>query len=244
MTQQPDRPSMDDDIDDIMASIMHGKAASQNNTSGARSIRLFKKEKTPRPLKKPKPPLQQATVQAPKHPVKKQKKHWQTPSFKKLKYFLIVPACIALLAGAVYFLQGPVTSLIRPKSPFSQEIIEDAGIPLYYPSNLPGSFKIELDSISRPEESVVVYAMSDDNGQRINISIQKKPEQFNLEPLYNVLTGLRDITTKFGSVRVGNNEGTTTIVNIISDQTWIIINYPIDTIDDDALIRMIDSLAA
>lgn len=245
MVQRPARPDMDEDIDDIMASIMRSEPVSES----------LPRKPLMQPLRRQKasqetpvvPPIHQQRIQPASVPrsaqkPKKQRKKRKTPSRKVVTVFFIIPLVLMLLAGSIYFLREPIASLLQPKPPFSQEIADNMGIPLYYPTKLPGTFKIELDSIVQPEKFVVVYALSSDDGKRININQQEQPSDITLDPLHAVLSNIREVDTKFGPVKIGVNEGTTNIANILTGETWIILNYPTDAVQDAAIIQIINSL--
>lgn len=241
MVQRPTHPDYDEDIDDIMASIMRGEPTPEDLPKKPlrQPLRPRRNHGVPsRPIPTPTPvsaptPVQQQT---------KQQEKRRKLSKKARIGIVVTPVALTLVIGGIYFLKEPVLSLLRPRPPFSQEIVENMGVPLHYPVKLPGTFKIELDSIKQPESGVTVYAVSDDDGRRININQQQQPSDINLDPLYAVLDNVREVDTKFGPVRIGVNEGTTNIANILTGKTWIILNYPVDAIRDELLTQIINNL--
>lgn len=149
---------------------------------------------------------------------------------------------LLITVPTVYFLwKGPIASLLAPKSPFTAKQQEDMGIPLYYPTALPGSFKIERDSIAAAGTNALLYAISDDTGKRINITLQTIPARLDLSPLYAVLTDLREFDTDFGKVKTGVSENDIQITNIVTEKTWIIINSAKDTLSQAELTALINS---
>ncbi len=228
MAQHP----YDDDIDDIMASIMQGKPA----------VPAAVKEGSKKPAKRT-----SGTQNAPRQ--KKQTHAYSPPAPKKkprprafVKATLLV-ATLVLMVGAGFFLWiGPLSAIFTPPSPFSPEVAEKVQAPLYYPAKLPGSYKIELGSITQPEPSVVVYAASDDSGNKLNFSLQKQPKGLNLNPLYEALSDIKEVETKFGTVKYGTLEDNLDIVNVLADSTWIIVTSSRGQLDEQDVQLLINSL--
>lgn len=216
-------------------------------------------EQTARPVKhRPAPPKQQPkpatpppqAIEKPSLPARRERQDIATeiePTARKngtrklaLATSLLILAAIAVTAGAFKFLP----QLSSPSSPFDQALREEAGIPLYYPTKLPAGYKMELGSITQPESGIILYAISDDSGQRINITLQKQPANINLEPLHATFQNARDISTQFGSVKIGTTEEGLGMANILTGQTWVIISGNPATLNDATLTEVINGLKA
>lgn len=149
--------------------------------------------------------------------------------------FILIPAI------SLTILKQPILALLKPKSPFSQELVDKMKIPLYYPTKLSNGYKMEINSITQPENNIVLYAITNDSGKKINISIQKQPEDINLEPLYKNLSNSRDLKTKFSSAKIGDSDNMT-ISNIMTGQSWLIITTEKNTLNDSEFTNLINSL--
>lgn len=231
----------DDDIDDIMSSILQGRPS---NTP------LLPKQPKQKPQPKPIQPRRSIldtpspAYSVPKKAPKSPRKPFKLK--KSVKVSIIIVTAILALGAVGFVLRKPVGSfvsdLLAPPSPFSAEVTEKAGFPLYYPTKLPAGYKIETDSVRQPEEGVVIYAITTDDGKRFNINLQKKPAGLNLDPLYNALTEIKETDTKFGKVKTGTSGEGMQITNILTDQSWIIINSSKDTLTQEDLVKLVNSL--
>lgn len=115
-------------------------------------------------------------------------------------------------------------------------------IPLYFPAKLPGTFKIELNSISQSESGVLLYAITDDTGKQINVTLQKQPDGIDLTPLYQRLDNLQETETKFGTVRVGRSEDNIFVANVLTGSTWVIITSYQNVLTPEVLQTIINNL--
>lgn len=232
--------NFDDDIDDIMASIM----------SSQRPVQPLPQRTKPSPKARSRSVLQ-SNDNALLPPVKRVSYSPPVPKPKQLEakknkktakpliggFFLV----IAVLGGITLW-QGPIANMMKPKNPFSEEISKNTDAKLFYPTELPSSYKMELNSIAQPEPSVIVYAITDDEGKQVNVSMQKKPATLRLEPLYETLSNLRQINTKFGTVTTGRSVEGMDITNILADDTWLIITTNQNTLRDEELQLIINGL--
>ena len=227
MVDSTTRNRRDDDVDDFMATLLSGQS-------------------TPTPVQTQfSSGLENATVSVPRqhsHQAKKISEPKRKQRLRKGFRVLLATALLILLSTGVFLvLRSPVASFLEPKSPFSEELAQKVDFPLYYPTKLPDGFKIELDSIKQPVDDVVVYAMSDDNGKRINITLQQQPSSLNLEPLYEVLTDLEAIDTKYGKVNQGISKEGFALTNVTTGKTWVIINSGKDSIGQTEIRMLINS---
>ncbi len=237
------RPRSDDDIDDFMASLIRRDSPPASIKPKkpllARKPVSHQTQSGPTRSQAPYPAQKKAVTETPRRTTARQ----STPRGRKfIRPIITMLSIIVAIAAGVLLWQGPVSSLLQPKSPFSEEITSSMNIPLFYPTSPPAGFKIEVDSVTQPEPGVVLYVMSDEEGNRINLTLQRQPEGINLDPLYAALISTRELTTtKFGTIKTGITTENISITNILTGQTWILINMPRDTINDEVLVKMIDS---
>lgn len=233
-----DAYNYDDDIDDIMSSIMQGQARKEPPASKKTILRRPRKQ-PPSKIRSLKADISTNTSQ----PVSKP----PAPVSKKGRYtrsVILFAVLACLLAGGVLLWRGPLSKSIRPRSPFSSEISQAVDAPLYFPTKLPGSFKMELNSITQPEPSVVVYTITDEQGRTVNVSMQKQPANLALDPLYNALTDARSLNTKFGTVKTGVLSEDMEVTNILANGTWIIITADRGVVQPEELELIIQNLEA
>lgn len=227
--------SRDDDVDDFMASLMTDEPATPAKRPGLR--RTFQKqpkaESESKPLQRPEPKQSAPKTQPRRNPARPKKGIWRP--------VLTLVVVAGIIASGIFLWNGPVSSLLEPRSPFSAEAQEKMGIPLYFPTKMPGTFKIETESITQPESGVVIYAVTDDDGKRINITLQKQPDGLSLDPLYAVLQDAQDVDTKFGSVKIGTSSDNITVANVLTDETWVIINSADGSLTPDVLQTLVNS---
>lgn len=231
--------NFDDDIDDIMASIMSGQRPVQPLPQKRKPVSRIRNRPVLHP-NNPTPPTPATKVNyikaSPKQPELKKS------NGKLVKPILGVFLVVFLVLGGTVLWRGPIASMTKIKNPFSEEISRSIDTKLYYPTKLPSSYKMELNSIAQPEPSVLVYSITDNSGKQINISIQKKPETLTLGPLYEALKNLRQINTKFGTVTTGTSVEGMDITNILADDTWLIITTNQSTLSDEELQLIINNL--
>lgn len=163
----------------------------------------------------------------------------------KRKVLSLVAILISLILIPVIsftILKEPIMALLKPKSPFSTELASQMKIPLYYPTKLPGNYKMEVNSITQPESSVVLYAITDESNNKINISVQRQVENTDTESIYVDSSNTKTIDTKFGEVKFGKTEADLDIANVMTGQSWIIITAPTGTMNEKDLQLIINSM--
>lgn len=238
MVNNSNKKYSDDDVDDFIASLL------SNDSSQSYPKRHSAPKATKHPARhhthaRPKPaPAPRATDKLQELPASK-------PSSRgRLVWaMLIIFVVTGVIAGSFLIAKDPISRLLQPPTPFGKVLQSSTPkVALYYPTKLPGSFKIDIDTIKQPDSDVVVYAITDEDGKRINITLQKRPEDLDLEPLYTALTNIRELDTTFGTVRVGATPENAEMVNILAGDTWIVINFKRGTITDEQLVSIISSL--
>lgn len=260
----------DEDIDDIMVSIMQTHKSpekeqpkpvhkpKQPNAKPRRHLLKSFRRNTSKP-KQPQQPVETKQQIKPVTPVmniapsidkpvapvtsKKAKKPKETKKSIGIGYKKL------LLGFGVFILIGTLGAasvwgsynLLQPKSPFTNSAAKDMGFSLYFPTDLPNGYKIELNSVKRAEDNpVILLGISNDNNQRITISQQKQPDGLNFDSLQKLLTDTRQVQTRFGTVSIGKSNGDTEIANILTEDTWILVSAPKDSVssqDFDNLVK-------
>ena len=155
------------------------------------------------------------------------------------KRYVFVPLFLIVFAVSGIYLRQPLTSkvasLMAPPSPFSQQLVENIGFPLYYPTKMPAGFKFETKSIEAAE-GVVMYVISDDNNKIVSFSMQSQTEGMTTDSAINSLKANKDsrkLNTPVGEGSVGTNEEEKlTIANVLTGKTWVLINMPEGTLSN------------
>lgn len=217
----------DDDVNAILAGIMQGKSP-------------LKKPHTSRPVVSARLPQEPAGFQP---PPALEETHSPKRSFKKR--YVIMPLLVLGLAVSGFFLRQPIASLVASSSPFSQQLVENIGFPLYYPAKLPAGFRIELNSI-KAAEGVVVYVVSDESEEKIvSVSLQVQPEGLTLDGINQTVKAdnLRKLITPNGEASVGlsSSEGRT-IASILTGKTWVLINMEDGALSDSDVDLLLNNL--
>ena len=172
----------------------------------------------------------------------------RTKSGFKMRY-VVMPLMVIALGVAGFFFRQPITSaitsLMAPPSPFSQQLIENIGFPIYYPTKMPAGFKFEVKSIEAAE-GVVMYVISDDNNKIISFSLQSQTEGMTTDSAINSLKANKDsrkLNTPVGEGAVGTNEEEKlTIANVLTGKTWVLINMPEGTLSNSDIDLVLSSL--
>lgn len=167
----------------------------------------------------------------------------QSSGFKKR--YVVMPILIVALGLGGFFLKQPIASLMAPPSPFSEQLIQNIGFPLYYPTKLPAGFKIELNSIEA-SHGVAVYVISDDSGKIINLSMQEQIESLSLDSAVQSLKATknsRKMITPVGEAVIGiNEEEGRQFISVLTGKTWILMSTPENTLNDTDLDLFLKSL--
>lgn len=213
--------SRKDDIDDILSGIMHGSNQAEKPRSEQR-------------------PAENKSEYSPPHKEKPYKNNVRHSKGKVVRYLLLFIVLGLAIAGIVFGASKLAPNLLSP-SPFSEEVKKDIDFSLYYPANLPEGFKIETDSIQQADQGVVIYAISNDSGKRITVSIQKMPENIDLNKIYENLSNVYEVDTDYGKVKVGQDENIL-IGNVNAEGTWLLINTPNGNVSTDELNTVLSSL--
>src|SRR5690606_2194053 len=104
-------------------------------------------------------------------------------------------------------------SLFSPPSPFTAEQKNNMGAPLFYPTKMPGTFKIEIDDTNKKADNgVFMYVISNDDGKFVTINQQSTPQEVNIDDLFSGLSDTRDIRTPIGTAKSGLDEETSKVI--------------------------------
>ena len=139
---------------------------------------------------------------------------------------------LAVLSVVVVFFGGLlIARLVSPRSPIPAAIKSQLGFTAHTPSKLPSGYHFVPESFQH-QEKVLIYRVS--NGQNdLIFTEQAKPSGFDFLGFYkDQMSEAKTLSnTPYESVLGKAANGQTTILSIVTDKTWIIMNT-VGNIDD------------
>lgn len=153
------------------------------------------------------------------------------PNRSRVKWVLVGLA-VLLLAGLIAFFVWQSNS---GRIAIPQNVKSAAKSSIYMPSQLPGNYEIDETSFSVQEDTVVIFSAKDGAGSRIIFTEQPKPANFDFDAFYKtqmqeqaVLAGV-----PFTSVTGKANDKQTTMLSIVTPETWVIVSSASPLTSDD-----------
>lgn len=137
-------------------------------------------------------------------------------------FILISLVAVALLAAG-----GVATYLVtRSDNPFPPALRQSMHIPLYFPTQLPQHFAYDKTSLtSDAQNQTVFYSFKNANGKSINVNIQPKPKDYDINMFYTrVLNNVQGATTPYGDAKIGMM-GQATVGILDTGKAWVIVRY-------------------
>lgn len=108
---------------------------------------------------------------------------------------------------------------------FSQDMIKQAGFPLYSPAKLPKGLTASADSV-RSSEGVVTFSINDNKGNFLAASEQAVPPKFDFAKFYKDNVELpQQSSIPQGKLTTGKFNGLP-VCMLVTAKTWIIVNDP------------------
>ena len=133
----------------------------------------------------------------------------------------IVVVCLLAVGGFTLFL---ITRSSQSSKPTVLGVFQkQVDYALYYPTKLPVGYEVDESTISSGD-GVVIYQISHTSGDKINVSLQKKPDGFDYEEFYReTLQSPKSELLPIGKITFGKiNRGS--LASIEAGNTWILIN--------------------
>jgi hypothetical protein len=144
------------------------------------------------------------------------------PSKQYKKWRIAIVAFILLIVIATVVLVG------RPakQSAFlTSEIQSRAGFPLYYPARLPSGYTVDKTTLSTTNK-VVTYQIKDPRGKSLFVSLQPRPNNFDIEAFNReVISDGISLTTTVGAATIGRLRENQ-VASILTEETWVLISDP------------------
>lgn len=161
--------------------------------------------------------------------------------------FVLVIICAGVIL--VGFAHRPKAKSAFASSPVPPAISRAVGFLVYYPASdkLPRGYSLDKKSfILSPQKNGVAYAVKYGDGNKIEITIQSKPSDSELQSATNNFIPLHnELQTPVGQAEIGayNNHGQTeTFVSLpVTNGPWIIMTAPYD-IDQSQLKQVVLAL--
>ena len=101
--------------------------------------------------------------------------------------------------------------------------------PVYYPdeSKLPGGYKLNTASFANPTHDVIIYSLSNNQGQQVEVSLQDKPSANDLKAFDDYRIPLHStFSTPIGQAIIGaiGNQNVASVPT--SSKAWLILTAP------------------
>ncbi len=119
---------------------------------------------------------------------------------------------------------GSLLISLRPTpSPIPRSIREQAGYPLYYPTELVGDYRIDRGSMSLSSQ-IVSFVAKDTSGHTMNFTLQPRPRDFDYASFYNKsLLHSFVFAAPEGQAAIGKGDQLM-IGSLLSDTTLVLIS--------------------
>lgn len=133
---------------------------------------------------------------------------------------LIVLAILLVLAVILFIMNQNIAKTTLPS-----DIKTKLTFPAYIPTELPGSYRIQTDSFSIQEEAVLLFKAVDSSGSSLFFSQQAKPKDMNFDAFYTqqIKEAKTLDDTPYATVWGKTADGTSSIMSIVADETWILL---------------------
>lgn len=224
---QPKQPHRDD-TDDIMASILAGQSRASSATTSTPA---------PKPSASPQKPNRDKSVSK----TASGKKRALRPAWGLIATLLFVIATFSLIAVA-FVQRDRLLSFLAPPSPFAAEVKDSLAFPVYYPTKLPGSFKLQTGTITQPESGVLIYRVTNDENIAITFSQQPPTDKIDIDQMYETASGVEKYDSDTGATWIGTMADGTLIANVVGDQTWLIATTSSSVVSAEEMKSMLESL--
>ena len=167
----------------------------------------------------------------------------QNGKVKWLIISILVVIVIALIVGSTLLF----LARYRPNAtnPFTTNILVTTKFTLYYPTNLPEGYYIDANSVSTPQTGVVILDIQNSRNQKIYMSQEARPSEFNFGGYYKDFSGLNEQVTSQGTIATGYiNNHQTVVGSLLINGTWVFLNTNNLKIHPSSLSRILRSLIA
>lgn len=148
--------------------------------------------------------------------------------------FLGISLVVVVVALSIFI-------ITRPKEPIPAAIVKQAGFTLFYPSELPDTYKIDPESFDY-RDARVSYSLTSPSKPKILVTIQAKPADYDTEYFNQKLPGRSGLETPNGTAVIGQ-AGNSKLSSLISDGAWVLISTSSQT-PDKAFNQVTKSLSA
>lgn len=138
------------------------------------------------------------------------------------------PVVLIGLIAAILLVAGGVATylLTRSDDPFPPALRQSVQFPLYFPSQIPQHFAYDKTSLtSDTQNQTVFYSFKNANGKSINVNIQPKPKNYDIDVFYTrILSNVQGTATPYGDAKIGMM-GHATVGILVTDRSWVIVKY-------------------
>jgi hypothetical protein len=129
---------------------------------------------------------------------------------------------LALIAGSALFLTHRQPAIANP---FDTKTLVTTKFALYYPTKLPPGYRIDTKSVNTPQNGIVVFDMQNSHGQKIYMSQEARPSEFDFGGYYKGFSDLKELVTGQGTIATGYvNSHQTVVGSLLINGTWVFVN--------------------
>jgi hypothetical protein len=148
-----------------------------------------------------------------------------------LKRWLMVYTVLILATAAVAGIVASRQTTTTLPDPIRAEQRTAVGFPLYYPSKLPESMEVDVNSLARIDNNIITLRVTDGRGslgRAFTVTEQATPAGFNFETLYSSLSDKSSFDMPLGKATIGSiDNGKTRLASLVANEkTWILIQAP------------------
>lgn len=143
----------------------------------------------------------------------------------KRKWLAIIGSSLLLIIVSIisaYYILPSRNSVPLPPQSTLENINND--LPFYYPSKLPEGFSADEDTIGT-QDNVTVYQIAYGNNQRMFVSIQPIPDNFDFVGFYNQTLQAQEFEANNGEAYIGSLNDNS-VVSLKTADAWILLNAP------------------
>lgn len=163
------------------------------------------------------------------------------------RWVLAVPLVLVFIIGiittiVIIDIPKPLANLISTPSPFTEELTKTTSYPLLYPMDPPSGFSIDFNSINRAENDIVLYSLTNNKGDTIQISLQPVPKTLNREALAETLNDVRTVRLPAGDTLIGTSLDGFTTAHTLSGSVWVITRVTKDVVPESTIEAMLSTL--
>ncbi len=123
-----------------------------------------------------------------------------------------------------------------------RNIAEKVLFPVYTPRHLPEGYSVTNGSY-HIKDDVLIFSLSKDNAQVINITEEARPQGFDFNSFYQShLQSAKSVIGAPSPAVIGTLQDGTRVASMVTDNTWILISGPSNKVSDNDIRFLLASI--